>query len=223
MRCRARTWCCGAWRGTVALACSVGRQLEERARDWQPWRSYAVMHLWARRRGRAAYEERAPAVRVRRVAHASNTNRAGSPTGTRWTAPSGRCCSPGTVTRSRGCTFRRGRGRCDRRRPGGSRMRRPFERAIRQLGEYFAGTRRMFRPAAGAIGHTVPDERVARPARIPYGQTTFLRGNSRAAWVTPTAPARSGWRTARIPLPVIVPCHRVIGADGSLTGFGGGL
>lgn len=98
----------------------------------------------------------------------------------------------------------------------------PFARALAQLGEYFAGARRSFRLRLAPQG-TVFQLAVWQALRsIPYGQTVSYGelarrlGNARGARAV-------GLANGANPLPIIVPCHRVIGADGSLTGFGGGL
>ena len=98
----------------------------------------------------------------------------------------------------------------------------PFERAIRQLREYFAGTRRAFRLHLEPSG-TPFQMSVWRALRaIPYGQT--LSYGALASGLGHANGARAvGLANGANPLPIIVPCHRVIGADGSLTGFGGGL
>ena len=57
---------------------------------------------------------------------------------------------------------------------------------------------------------------------IPYGATTSY-GKIAAAIGRPDAARAVGWANGQNPIPIIVPCHRVIGADGSLTGYGGGL
>jgi methylated-DNA-[protein]-cysteine S-methyltransferase len=57
---------------------------------------------------------------------------------------------------------------------------------------------------------------------IPYGETTSY-GKIAAAMGRPDAARAIGWANGQNPIPIIVPCHRVIGADGSLTGYGGGL
>jgi methylated-DNA-[protein]-cysteine S-methyltransferase len=57
---------------------------------------------------------------------------------------------------------------------------------------------------------------------IPYGQTVSY--GEQAEWIGDRRKARAvGAANGRNPIPIIVPCHRVVGADGSLTGFGGGL
>jgi methylated-DNA-[protein]-cysteine S-methyltransferase len=87
----------------------------------------------------------------------------------------------------------------------------PFAPALAQLSEYFRGTRHAFGlPLAPAgtsfqLGETVCYGELARRLGLPRG--------ARAV----------GLANGANPLPIVVPCHRVIGADGSLTGFGGGL
>lgn len=91
-----------------------------------------------------------------------------------------------------------------------------------QLGEYFAGDRRVFdlplAPAGTAFRLMVWQALLA----IPFGETRSYRDLARAIG-QPTATRAVGAANGRNPLPVVIPCHRVIGADGSLTGFGGGL
>jgi len=98
----------------------------------------------------------------------------------------------------------------------------PFARVLTQLGEYFAGTRRAFRlplaPAGTAFQLAVWEALRA----IPYGQTVSYAELARRLGNAGSARA-VGLANGANPLPIIVPCHRVIGADGSLTGFGGGL
>ena len=60
-------------------------------------------------------------------------------------------------------------------------------------------------------------------AAIPYGETRTLRQRSPRAVGEPGGAQAVGSACNRNPLPIIVPCHRVIGADGKLVGFGGGL
>jgi methylated-DNA-[protein]-cysteine S-methyltransferase len=98
----------------------------------------------------------------------------------------------------------------------------PFAHALAQLQEYFAGARRgfdlTFAPRGTRFQLAVWQALVA----IPYGQT--LSYGELARRIEPGSGARAvGLANGANPLPIIVPCHRVIGADGSLTGFGGGL
>lgn len=99
---------------------------------------------------------------------------------------------------------------------------RPFRLAITQLREYFAGTRRHFELALAPRG--TPFQLAVWQAlrAIPYGQTISY-GEIAQRLGRPEAARAVGLANGANPLPVIVPCHRVIGADGSLTGFGGGL
>jgi methylated-DNA-[protein]-cysteine S-methyltransferase len=92
----------------------------------------------------------------------------------------------------------------------------------RQLEEYFDGRRRSFDLPLAPRG-TAFQQRVWMALRgIPYGETTSYAQLARGLGM-PTATRAVGAANGRNPLPIVVPCHRVIGADGSLTGFGGGL
>jgi methylated-DNA-[protein]-cysteine S-methyltransferase len=91
-----------------------------------------------------------------------------------------------------------------------------------QLTEYFAGERTSFdlilRPVGDALGMAVWEQMT----RIPYGETRSYGDLARELGDRALAQAVGG-ACGRNPLPVVVPCHRVVGADGSLVGFGGGL
>lgn len=97
----------------------------------------------------------------------------------------------------------------------------PFARVIEQLNEYFTAGRRAFDLPLAPAG-TPFQLRVWRELRsVPYGET---RSYAQFARQIGQGGARAvGLANGANPLPIIVPCHRVIGADGSLTGFGGGL
>jgi len=98
----------------------------------------------------------------------------------------------------------------------------PFRTAVAQLEEYFAGERRTFDLALAPRG-TEFQQRVWQALReIPYGNTISYGELARRIG-KPSAPRAVGLANGANPLPIIVPCHRVIGTDGSLTGFGGGL
>ncbi len=98
----------------------------------------------------------------------------------------------------------------------------PFRAAIAQLHEYFAGERQRFELPLAPRG-TEFQRRVWRAlTEIPYGKTTSYGELARRIG-KPSASRAVGLANGANPLPIIVPCHRVIGADGSLTGFGGGL
>jgi methylated-DNA-[protein]-cysteine S-methyltransferase len=94
--------------------------------------------------------------------------------------------------------------------------------AARELDAYFAGSRRAFAVPRAARG--TPFQRRVWDAlvAIPYGTTTSYAALARAIGA-PAAVRAVGAANGRNPLPIVVPCHRVVGADGSLTGFGGGL
>ncbi len=92
----------------------------------------------------------------------------------------------------------------------------------RQVREYFAGRRRAFDLPLAARG-TAFQRRVWKEiARIPYGATiTYAELAERAA--AAGAARAAGAATGRNPLAIVVPCHRVLGSGGSLTGYAGGV
>jgi methylated-DNA-[protein]-cysteine S-methyltransferase len=97
-----------------------------------------------------------------------------------------------------------------------------LRRAEQQLHEYFEGKRMSFSLPIHFAG-TDFQERVWRQiARIPYGKTISYGELARRAG-KPQAIRAAGANTGRNPLGIIIPCHRVVGKDGSMTGFAGGL
>ncbi len=98
----------------------------------------------------------------------------------------------------------------------------PFADVARQLSEYFAGERREFDLPLALRGNEFEVRVWAALREIPYGETTSYGQIARAIGA-PTAARAVGLANGRNPISVIVPCHRVIGADGSLIGYGGGL
>lgn len=97
-----------------------------------------------------------------------------------------------------------------------------LQRAEKQLREYFAGRRRSFDLPLAPQGTPFQREVWQALASIPYGKTSSY-GELAARVGKPSASRAVGAANGRNPLPIVLPCHRVIGADGSLTGFGGGL
>ena len=93
---------------------------------------------------------------------------------------------------------------------------------VTQLREYFAGDRMTFDLPLSPAGSTFQQKVWMALRDIPYGRTTSY-GEIAAELGQPTASRAVGLANGRNPLAVIVPCHRVIGANGALTGFGGGL
>ena len=97
-----------------------------------------------------------------------------------------------------------------------------LKQAERELAEYFSGTRREFDLPLAPRG-TDFQRRVWRALRdIPYGQTRSY-AQLAAAIGAPRACRAVGGANGKNPLPILIPCHRVIGADGRLAGFSAGL
>lgn len=94
--------------------------------------------------------------------------------------------------------------------------------AREQLGEYFAGGRREFELRLSPRGSAFQLRVWAALRAIPYGETTSY-GKLAASIGVPDGARAVGLANGQNPISIIVPCHRVIGADGSLTGYGGGL
>ena len=97
-----------------------------------------------------------------------------------------------------------------------------LERASRQLEEYFAGKRKQFDLPLSLRGTEFQRQVWAALRDIPYGETRSY-GQIAQAVGRSKAVRAVGMANHRNPISIIVPCHRVVGADGSLTGYGGGL
>jgi len=97
-----------------------------------------------------------------------------------------------------------------------------FEEVVAQLGEYFAGERTAFDLPLRPLGSPFELAVWEQLTRIPYGETRSYGHVARAVG-EPGGAQAVGAANGRNPLAIVVPCHRVIGADGSLVGFGGGL
>lgn len=98
----------------------------------------------------------------------------------------------------------------------------PFAGLRRQLEEYFAGERRCFDVHVEAAGTEFQMQVWSALRDIPYGETATY-GEIAEAIGRPTAVRAVGGANNANSIPIVIPCHRVIGANGTLTGFGGGL
>lgn len=94
--------------------------------------------------------------------------------------------------------------------------------ARRQLQEYFAGERKAFALPLAPAGTAFQKKVWAALREIPWGETRSYGDIARAIG-KPTACRAVGMANGRNPLPVFIPCHRVIGTNGSITGYSGGL
>ncbi|HEX8052180.1 MAG TPA: methylated-DNA--[protein]-cysteine S-methyltransferase [Thermoleophilaceae bacterium] len=97
-----------------------------------------------------------------------------------------------------------------------------FAEPVRQLDEYFAGERSEFRLDVVLDGTDFERAVWRELLKIPYGETRSYGALARAVGQPDEARA-VGTAVGRTPVPIVVPCHRVVGSDGSLTGYGGGL
>lgn len=96
-----------------------------------------------------------------------------------------------------------------------------FGPAIAQLGEYFAGERREFTLPLHAVGSALAQRAWARLRAIPYGQTrTYAELARELGGITSR---EAGGLVGSNPVSIIIPCHRVVGSTGKLTGYAGGL
>ena len=97
-----------------------------------------------------------------------------------------------------------------------------LDAAEAQLREYFAGTRRTFDLPLAPRGTAFQQRVWAALRAIPYGETRTY-GELAAAIGSPSASRAVGMANHHNPIPIVIPCHRVIGANGTLTGYTGGL
>jgi O-6-methylguanine DNA methyltransferase len=106
--------------------------------------------------------------------------------------------------------------------PGWEPSEAPFTAVTEQLSEYFAGRRTTFQVALAMVGTPFQRRVWSALQDIPYGETASY-GEIARHIDQPKAVRAVGLANGRNPISVIVPCHRVIGANGTLTGYGGGL
>lgn len=97
-----------------------------------------------------------------------------------------------------------------------------FAQAARELREYLAGARKTFDVRVRTQGDPLSEQVWQRLKRIPYGETSTY-GTIAQELGNRNLAQRVGQAVGHNPISIIIPCHRVLGADGSLTGFAGGL
>ncbi len=95
-------------------------------------------------------------------------------------------------------------------------------RAVQQLDEYLVGARTSFDLPLDLVGTEFQVKAWRALAAVPFGATATYAQQA-ASVGRPTATRAIGAANGRNPVAIVLPCHRIIGADGSLTGFGGGL
>jgi methylated-DNA-[protein]-cysteine S-methyltransferase len=97
-----------------------------------------------------------------------------------------------------------------------------FAEARRQLAEYFGGSRRTFELELDPVGNAFQQRVWAQLVAIPYGETRTY-GQLAAALGDRGLARAVGAANGQNPLSIVIPCHRVVGADGKLTGYAGGI
>jgi methylated-DNA-[protein]-cysteine S-methyltransferase len=101
-------------------------------------------------------------------------------------------------------------------------LRTPLDEVRRELDEYFDGRRQVFDLPLDLRVAPFHEEVLHELARVPYGRVDTY-GHLAALVGRPKAARAIGTVMNRNPIPIVLPCHRIVGADGSLTGYGGGL
>ncbi len=191
-----------------AMGETNGRRALARAEAWRPWRSYAVLHLWKSLERAAARNPSGGNHDPLRPTQDPARHRS---------SPSPRAVSSPAFISTAAGTRRRSR-------PSGARTRtRPrLRECAEQLADYFAGKRQCFDLPVAPRG-TPFQQRVWREiAKVPFGETiTYAELAARAG--SPGSARAAGAATGRNPLAIVVPCHRIVGTDGALTGYAGGL
>jgi len=97
-----------------------------------------------------------------------------------------------------------------------------FKQTRHQIDDYFAGQLKRFDLALAPSGTEFQRKVLGALQKIPFGQMRSYKDIAEAIG-RPNSMRAVGAANGRNPIPLIIPCHRVVGADGSLTGFGGGL
>jgi methylated-DNA-[protein]-cysteine S-methyltransferase len=98
----------------------------------------------------------------------------------------------------------------------------PFAEPVRQLRAYFAGELEDFDLPLAPEGTPFQQKVWSELCKIPYGETISYGGLARRMG-NPNASRAVGLANGSNPIPIVIPCHRVIGSNGKLTGYGGGL
>ena len=97
-----------------------------------------------------------------------------------------------------------------------------IEETQKQLAEYFAGTRRAFELPLDPAGTEFQQRAWRALLEIPYGETRTYAEQAQRLGI-PNGARAVGSANARNPIPIVIPCHRLVGASGELTGYAGGL
>lgn len=136
-------------------------------------------------------------------------------------SPIGQLLIAGSETALEIIGFPDGKGRVDPK-PEWQLEKSKFGEVKQQLTEYFSGQRQEFDLQLAPSGTEFQLQVLSELQNIPFGETRSYQDVATAI-ARPKAVRAVGAANGRNPLPIVIPCHRVIGANGSLTGFGGGL
>jgi len=98
-----------------------------------------------------------------------------------------------------------------------------FSLAATQLREYLAGERSRFELTTATVGEPFQERVWALLRELPYGETTTYGELARELGYDASMARAVGGAVARNPISIVIPCHRVLGSDGKLTGYAGGL
>ena len=175
-------------------------ELKEPGRGMAPWRAYAALLLWGSEG------------ELRRIAKCTTVT---------FDTPIGELLLAGTESALAMIGFPKGAMRRDPE-PDWIYNEAPFQAVMTQLREYFDGSRKTFDLPLELTGTEFQVSVLKALQGIPYGETTSYGSIARQIG-RPKAVRAVGAANGRNPIPIIVPCHRVIGSSGDLTGFGGGL
>ena len=177
---------------------------------WRPWRSYALMHLW-----NTLMPATPPAGNLARTRRTDMWTVMDSPIGELRLVE-----RDGEVTQIEFSPFRDGDGR-----PRGGRddAHPVLVETARQLAAYFAGDRTDFDLPVAPVGSDFQQRVWKELQTIGYGETASYGEIALRLGMTNAASRAVGLANGRNPIPIVIPCHRVIGANGTLTGYAGGL
>ena len=195
-----------------ALGGVTAKQAEQMSQAWRPWRSYAVLHLW-RTATQKTIGPNGETSRRKKMTYFYKTMK--SPVGELKLVASDEGLAAILWEKDNPRRVRLGPALEDRKHP-------VLREAERQLSDYFSGKRKSFSLKLDFKGTEFQKQVWAALLTIPFGETRSYAQIAKQI-KSPKAARAVGAANGRNPISIIAPCHRVIGANGKLTGFAGGL